>query len=109
MDKKSTPVPGTNRASATTPEDLHVPEHEPPSMPEAADKPKAATKDQVADLAASTPAKVGGSIAPRATGISASETDPEDMHEPEHEPPSMPEAADKPEKPARGTSTEPLH
>jgi hypothetical protein len=109
MDKKSTSVPGTNRASATTPEDLHVPEHEPPSMPEAADKPEAVTKDRVADQAASAPAQAGGSVAPRAIGVSASETEPEDLHVPEHEPPSMPEAADKPDKPARDTSTEPLH
>jgi hypothetical protein len=32
----------TTPPSETEPQDLHVPEHDPPSMPEAADKPDAA-------------------------------------------------------------------
>ena len=98
MDKK----PATTRPSATEPEDLHVPEHEPPSMPEAADKPEQTTHDRVAKLAETTPAAAGGKAARRASGVSGSETEPEDLHVPEHEPPSMPEAADKPNRPAKG-------
>jgi hypothetical protein len=110
MDKKSTSLPAaaTTRPSETEPEDLHVPEHEPPSMPEAADKPEAAAKDTIADLASSTPAEMGGSIAPRKARVPGSETEPEDLHVPEHEPPSMPEAADKPDRPAHDKPTEPL-
>ncbi len=95
MDKKSEP-----RAPETKPEDLHVPEREQPSMPEAADKPEMPAKDRVADLAESTPAATG-KIASRATDVPAAETEPKDLHVPEHEPPSMPEAADKPDRPAK--------
>jgi hypothetical protein len=102
MDKKSASRPAAATPPAeTTPEDLNVPEHEPPSMPEAADKPEQPAKDQVADLAASAPAGKGGSVAPRASSTAAGETEPEDLNVPEHEPPSMPEAADKPDKPAK--------
>jgi hypothetical protein len=108
MDKKSTSLPAATRPSTTTPEDLNVPEHEPPSMPETADKPEAAAKDAIAELAESAPAEMGGSVAPRKAGVSGSETEPEDLHVPEHEPPSMPEAADKPDRPAHDKPTEPL-
>ena len=102
MDKKSVArSAAATRPSETTPEDLHVPEREPPSMPEAADKPEMPTKDRVADLAASAPSATGGKTAPRATSFPASQTELEDLHVPEHEPPSMPEAADKPDKPAQ--------
>src|SRR5215213_5081404 len=81
MDKKSASRPAAaTRPSETTPEDLHVPEHEPPSMPEGADKPEVPAKDQVADLAASAPASKGGNIAPRASSALAGETEPEDLH-----------------------------
>jgi hypothetical protein len=102
MDKKS--ASAATRPSTTEPEDLHVPEHEPPSMPEAADKPEQTTPDQIAELAESASAAAGGKIAPRATNTPAAETDPEDLHVPEHEPPSMPEAADKPDKAAKHKS-----
>jgi hypothetical protein len=102
MDKKS--APAAARPPTTEPEDLHVPEHEPPSMPEAADKPEQATPAQIADLAESTPAAAGGKVAPRATDTPTAETEPEDLHVPEHEPPSMPEAADKPDKAAKAKS-----
>jgi len=109
MDKKSASRPAAAaRPSETIPEDLHVPEHEPPSMPEGADKPEMPTEDQVADLTASAPAGKSGSAAPRASNAVAGETEPEDLHVPEHEPPSMPEAADKPDKPAHERPTEPL-
>jgi len=109
MDKKSASRPAAaTRPSETTPEDLHVPEHEPPSMPEGADKPEMPAKDQVADLAASAPTSKGGNVPPRASSALAGETEPEDLHVPEHEPPSMPEAADKPDKPAHDRPTEPL-
>ncbi|MEO7910935.1 MAG: hypothetical protein ABIV47_14930 [Roseiflexaceae bacterium] len=109
MDKKSASRPAAaTRPSETTPEDLHVPEHEPPSMPEAADKPELPTKDLIADLAASQPAGTGGKVAPRSTSVPAGQTEPEDLHVPKHEPPSMPEAADKPDKPAHERPTEPL-
>lgn len=96
MEKK----PAAVRPSTTEPEDLHVPEHEPPSMPEAADKPEKPTRDPIAERAQATPASSGGKLTPRATGVAGSETEPEDLHVPEHEPPSMPEAADKPDRPA---------
>jgi hypothetical protein len=100
MDKKSASRPATaTRPSETTPEDLHVPEHEPPSMPEGADKPEMPRRDQVADLAETLPASKGGSVTPRASSTQAGQTEPEDLNVPEHEPPSMPEAADKPDKP----------
>jgi hypothetical protein len=100
MDNK----PAATRPSTTEPEDLHIPEREQPSMPEAADKPERPAKDRVADLAASTPTAAGGKVAPRAANAPAGETEPEDLHVPEHEPPSMPEAADKPDKVAKDTS-----
>ena len=109
MDKKSASRPAAaTRPSKTTPEDLHVPEHEPPSMPEGADKPEMPTKDQVADLAASGPAATGGKVPQRAAGAPAAQTEPEDLNVPEHEPPPMPEAADKPDKPANDRPPEPL-
>jgi len=110
MDKKpaSRPASATTRPSETEPEDLHVPEHEPPSMPEAADKPETTTKDQIADVAASTSAAAGGKVAPRAASVPAAQTEPEDLHVPEHEPPSMPEAADKPDKTANAKPPGPL-
>jgi hypothetical protein len=98
MDKK--PASAAAPAPTTEPEDLHIPEREQPSMPEAADKPEQATKDRIADLAESTPT-ADGKVAPRATSVPASETEPKDLHVPEHEPPSMPEAADKPDRPAK--------
>lgn len=105
MDKKTASRPtAATRPSETTPEDLHVPEHEPPSMPEGADKPELPTKDQIGDLAASAPASTGGKVAPRAAGVPAAQTEPEDLHVPEREQPSMPEAADNPDK----RPTEPL-
>lgn len=97
MDKKS----AATQPSSTEPEDLHVPEHEPPSMPEAADKPEKPTRDLIAERAEATAAPSGGKVAPRAAGVAGSETEPEDLHVPEHEPPSMPEAADKPDRPAK--------
>ena len=109
MDKKSEARPAAATPPAeTTPEDLNVPEHEPPSMPEAADKPDKPAKDRVADLAASAPHGKAGSVAPRASSVVAGQTEPEDLNVPEHEPPSMPEAADKPDKPAHARPTEPL-
>jgi hypothetical protein len=100
MDKK----PAATRPSSTEPEDLHMPKHEPPSMPEAADKPEQATHDQLVDLAVSAPAAKGGGVKPQATDVPGAETEPEDLHVPEHEPPSMPEAADKPDQPAKDRS-----
>jgi hypothetical protein len=109
MDQKSASrSAAATRPSETTPEDLHVPEHEPPSMPEAADKPEVTLKDQSADRAAAAPASSGGKVAPRPAGVPAAQTEPEDLHVPEHEPPSMPEAADKPDKPAHERPAEPL-
>jgi hypothetical protein len=98
MDNK----PAATRPSSTEPEDLHIPEREPPSMPEAADKPEQPAKDRVADLSASAPTAAGGKVAARGASAPAAETEPEDLHVPEHEPPSMPEAADKPDKVAKG-------
>jgi len=108
MDKKSASRPPATRPSSTEPEDLHVPEHEPPSMPEAADKPERPAKDRIADLAASAPTGTGGKVAQQATDFPESETEPADLHVPEHEPTPMPEAADKPDKPAHERPTEPL-
>ncbi len=104
MDKK----PAAARPSTTEPEDLHIPEREQPSMPEAADKPEMPAKDRIADLAASSPAAVGRKVASQATSVPAAQTEPQDLHVPEHEPPSMPEAADKPDQPASDRPTEPL-
>jgi len=73
-------------------------------MPEAADKPDDSTKDQIADVAASLPAGAGRKVAPQATGVPAAETEPEDLHIPEREQPSMPEAADKPDRPSKAKS-----
>jgi len=78
-------------------------------MPEEADKPEMPTKDQVADLAASAQAGKGGKVTPRASSVPAGQTEPEDLHVPEREQPSMPEAADKPDQPAHDRPTEPLH
>jgi hypothetical protein len=100
MDKKTAAA----RPPETEPEDLHVPKHEPPSMPEAADKPDHTTHDRVADLAEAAPAGTGHKTAPRASGVPNSETEPEDLQVPKHEPPSMPEAADKPDRPAKSKS-----
>jgi hypothetical protein len=93
MEKQKQQFPARTPPSSTEPEDLNVPEHEPPSMPEAADKPDrpAAQPDRRA-LASDT-----GPRAPiRSAGAPGSSTEPEDLNVPEHEPPSMPEAADKP-------------
>ena len=100
MDKNSAAA----RPPTTEPEDLHVPEHEPPSMPEGADKPEKPTPDKVAELSEAPAAAPGGKISPRAARVPTSETEPEDLHVPEHEPPSMPEGADKPDRPAKGKS-----
>ena len=97
MDKKA----AATRSPTTEPEDLHIPEEEQPSMPEAADKPERTTPDPIADLAESAPAASGGKVTPRATDVRSAETEPEDLHVPEHEPPSMPEGADKPDRPAK--------
>jgi len=105
MDKKAAAA----RPPATGPEDLHVPEREQPSMPDAADKPERPANDRIADLAESTQATAGGKIAPRATHVPGTETEPADLHVPEHEPPSMPQAADKPEHPAKEKSIGELH
>src|SRR4051794_32617082 len=99
MDKKS--ASAAPRPPTTKPEDLHIPEREQPSMPEAADKPEQPTHDKIADLAEAAPAAPGGKITPRAASARGSETEPEDLHVPEREQPSMPEAADKPEQPAK--------
>lgn len=95
--------PAETRPSKTEPEDLHIPEREQPSMPEAADKPETPAQDRVADLAVA-PAPSENTIAPRATRVLGAQTEPEDLHVPEHEPPSMPEAADKPDKAASDKS-----
>ena len=104
MEKKSA---AATRPSTTEPEDLNLPKHEPPSMPEAADKPDDPTKDPVADAAISAPATTGG-VAPRIASVPGAQTEPEDLHVPKHEPPPMPEAADKPDRPANDRPTESL-
>jgi len=98
MEQNEAQRPARTPPSETRPEDLHAPEHEPPSMPEAADKPErpAAQPDRRA-IASDTGPKAP--IHPASTPPSA--TRPEDLHAPEHEPPSMPEAADKPDRPRR--------
>lgn len=103
MDRKNEPKPASTTASATKPEDLNVPEHEPPSMPEAADKPERPLPEEPNNQAkVDTSGPAASNRAPRAP---SSETEPEDLNVPEHEPPSMPEAADKPERPLPDTQT----